>query len=210
MLYDFRLEEVEARILGVLMEKRLTTPDHYPLSGNALTNACNQKSNRSPVMSLNEQEVLESVEELRDKGFVMKMDGGRVRKYGHLFREKFDLLPREEAVLAVLLLRGPQTLGEIRTRCERLYHFDQSEEAEKTLEALTGEKRPWTVKLPMQPGRKEPRYSHLFLGEPDPELSYEPEPVAPRSGSLAAEVSELRQELAQLKEEFASFRAQFD
>ncbi|MBF0368949.1 MAG: YceH family protein [Magnetococcales bacterium] len=215
----FPLDELEVRILGVLLEKRLATPDVYPLSLNALINACNQKSNRHPVMSLEQEVVIAGINGLRDKGLVMKLSGGRVDKYGHFFREKSDILPKEEAILAVLLLRGPQTLGEICTRCERLHSFQGTGEVESTLASLIKgkvlafqseeEPMPWAVKLPVQPGRKEPRYAHLFMGEPDISPQAERSPLS-RAGSLADEVAQLRRQLQELREEFDAFKTQFD
>lgn len=207
---ELPLNAVEVRILGTLMEKKLATPDIYPLSLNALTNGCNQKSNREPVMALDEETVREAVEGLRGKGFVMKSDYGRVRKYSHLFKEKFSFLPRDEAALAVLLLRGPQTLGEIRTRCERLHTFDSAEELERCLEDLMTHSTPWVTRLPVQPGRKEPRFAHLLMGEPDVDaLESVPSPAG-RSPGLAAEVARLRQELEELREQFLAFKASFE
>lgn len=201
------LDEVEVRVLGTLLEKKLSTPDIYPLSLNALATGCNQKSSREPVMSLDEAAVLAGVEGLRDKGYAMKSDWGRVRKYAHLFREKFEFLPRDEAILAVLLLRGPQTASEIRSRCERLHHFDQPDEIEKALLDLTRTTPQWVTRLPLQPGRKEVRYAHLLMGEPDlgRELA-----SAPRANPLAEEVAELRRELDELKAAFLAFKANFD
>ena len=215
----FPLDKLEVRILGVLLEKRLTTPGIYPLSLNALVSACNQKSNRNPVMSLDQETVLAGVEGLLEKGLVMNISGDRVAKYGHFFREKSEILPKEEAILSVLLLRGPQTMGEIRTRCERMHSFQEIEEVESTLDSLIKGKHflfqqedgpmAWVIKLPVQPGRKEPRYAHLFMGEPDlsPEIS--PTPLS-RAGTLSEEVAEMRRELTELREEFAAFKAQFD
>lgn len=212
------LDPLECRIFGALLEKNLATPDHYPLSLNALKNACNQKSNRNPVMDLDDETVQSGLDSLRESGLVMRMSGGRTQKYGHLLKEKGDTLPREEAVMATLLLRGPQTLGEISSRTERMHRFNGVEEVEACLNALmkprslafqTGEPTPWVIKLPVQPGRKEPRYAHLFMGEPDLSAEESAPPVA-RAGRLADEVAELRRELEQLREEFETFKTQFE
>ncbi|MBF0381407.1 MAG: YceH family protein [Magnetococcales bacterium] len=215
----FPLDELEVRILGVLLEKRLTTPDLYPLSINAIVGACNQKSNRNPVMTLDQETVLAGVESLREKGLVMNISGSRVTKYGHFFREKSEILPKEEAILSVLMLRGPQTMGEIRTRCERLHSFKEIEEVQSTLDSLEkgkhflfqqeDEPMAWVLKLPVQPGRKEPRFAHLFMGEPDLSPEIAPAPIS-RTGTLSEEVAEMRRELNELREEFDTFKSQFD
>ncbi|MBF0446166.1 MAG: YceH family protein [Magnetococcales bacterium] len=215
----FPLDKLEVRIIGVLLEKRLTTPDLYPLSLNALVNACNQKSNRNPVMSLDQETVLAGVEGLREKGLVMNISGNRVAKYGHFFREKSEIIPKEEAVLSVLMLRGPQTMGEIRTRCERMHSFQEIEEVQNTLDSLAKGKHflfqqedgpmAWVLKLPLQPGRKEPRYAHLFMGEPDLTAENAPAPLS-RAGTLSEEVEEMRRELKELREEFNTFKSQFE
>jgi uncharacterized protein len=215
----FPLDKLEVRILGVLLEKRLTTPDLYPLSLNAMVGACNQKSNRNPVMSLDQETVLAGVEGLRNKGLVMSISGNRVAKYGHFFREKSEIIPKEEAILSVLMLRGPQTMGELRTRCERMHSFQETEEVESTLNSLAKGKHflfqqddepiAWVLKLPIQPGRKEPRYAHLFMGEPDLSSEIASAPIS-REGTLSEEVAEMHRELKALREEFDTFKSQFD
>src|SRR5215472_4254040 len=135
---DFQLDSPEARVLGALMEKEIATPDYYPLSVNALVNACNQKSNREPVVSYDEDTVEQSLEELRQKGLALRVTGrdSRVPKHEQRFTEKFNLGRREAAIMCVLLLRGPQTVGELRGRTERLYQFDDLEAVESTLRHL--------------------------------------------------------------------------
>src|SRR5215472_10239114 len=155
-----QLSEAEVRVLGALVEKETTTPDYYPLSLNALINACNQKSNRDPVMALDESSVREALEGLRDKNLAREAGGfdSRVTKYAHQIQEVFNFDRREIAVMAVLLLRGPQTPGELRGRTERLYAFDDLAAVESTLERLTRREPPLVRQLPRQPGTKESRW----------------------------------------------------
>src|SRR3989449_9638240 len=175
------LNDNEVRVLGALVEKESTTPDYYPLSLNALTNACNQKSNRDPVMSLSEGEVTEALEGLRDKGLAREVSSfdSRVPKYAHQLAEVFNFDRRETAVLCVLLLRGPQTPGELRGRTERMYRFDDLSEVQTALQSLMQRDPPLAKVLPRQPGTKEARYMHLLCGDVAPW-----EPVA--SSSAAA------------------------
>ena len=214
------LNATEERVLGALIEKELTTPEYYPLSLNSLTNACNQKSNRDPVLALAETDVVRALDGLRFKGLALQSgDGGRVPKYAHSAGAKLHLDPAELAVLCELLLRGPQTLGELRTRCERMHPFADLGAVEEVLDELAGREQPLAVKLPRQPGRKESRYAQLLGAPPDPS----PEPVVPdepatlrvreeegRIGALEAEVARLGAELASLREAFAAFRRQFE
>ncbi len=162
------LDPVEVRVLGALVEKEAATPEYYPLSLNALVNACNQKSNRHPVVNYTDEDVSHAILRLRAKGLALTITGGsRVAKYGQRISETLNLGRRELAALAVLLLRGPQTLGEIKDRSERLYHFADLDEASSTLDRLAAwPAMPLTVKLPRQPGQKEARYAHLLSGEP--------------------------------------------
>jgi uncharacterized protein YceH (UPF0502 family) len=201
------LDPEEARVLGCLIEKELTTPDYYPLSLNALVNACNQKSNREPVVQYDEATVRDAMERLRHHGLGTVLTGGehRVPKYGHRAYERLDLGRREIAVLAVLLLRGPQTLGEIKERTGRMYEFDDVESVESTLRKLAGHADgPVAVQLPKQPGMREARYAHLLCG--DPVLpAPEPQPVSLREDRLA----KLEAEVAELKAAFEEFRRQF-
>lgn len=219
---DIQLDQVEVRVLGSLVEKEITTPDYYPLSLNALVNACNQKSNRDPVMSLAESDVREALESLRDKNLARQVSSfdSRVPKYGHQLQEVFNFDRRETAVIAVLLLRGPQTPGEIRGRADRMYHFEDLEAAESTLNRLIDRDPPLVKRLARQPGTKESRYAHLLAGDVEPG-SILPEPVAAgaeesgqvydeRLAQLGSEVDRLREEVADLRRQLADFRKQFE
>jgi uncharacterized protein YceH (UPF0502 family) len=165
------LTDAEVRVLGVLVEKQLTTPDYYPLTLNALVNACNQTTSRDPVVSYDEATVTRALDGLRDKKFAFVFSGAdsRVLKYGHKLAERLELAPDETAALCVLLLRGPQTAGEIRTRTGRLHAFTSLAEVDATLATLAA-KRPHALvtRLPRQPGFKEARFAHLLSGEPRP------------------------------------------
>ncbi len=191
------IDSVEARVLGALLEKEATTPEYYPLSLNALVNACNQKSNRQPVVNYDELTVEEAVERLREKRFALVITGGsRVKKYAQRFSETLNLGRRECALLCVLLLRGPQTVGELHGRTDRMHRFSDLGEVEALLDRLPE----LVVKLPRQPGQKESRYAHKLSGDID--LSaLEVEPVATdRLSVLEAEVAGLREELNALKQ----------
>lgn len=213
------LNEVEARILGSLVEKELTTPEYYPLSLNALTNACNQKSNRDPVMALGEEEIVRSLDKLRMKGIARQSgEGGRVPKYCHCLGEK--LAPPELAIIAELLLRGPQTLGELRSRAERMSPFAGTEAVEEALQELQQFSPPLATLLPRQSGQKEQRYAHLLSGEPQQALLKQmPAPEAARLKvmeederfqTLEAEVASLRTEVGELRKLVEEFKAQFE
>ncbi|MHB9024590.1 MAG: YceH family protein [Armatimonadota bacterium] len=210
------LNEIEVRVLGSLVEKSLTTPEYYPLTLNALVNACNQKNNREPVTTYDSIIVNDALVSLKDKGLVRIMMGGdsRVPKYRQYFEEAYGLDPREAAVLNVLMLRGPQTVGELRGRTERMYAFAETGEVEAVLDALAQRPEPLVVKLPRLPGQKDPRYAHLLSGEPViPEVDAATEPARPRGERLQLleeEVAQLRQELADLRAELAEFRRQFE
>lgn len=167
---DIKRPPVEIRILGVLIEKQMTTPDYYPLSLNALILGCNQKSNRDPVSELSESEVLEALQRLRNDHLVwqVRTAGSRVSKYEHNLKEVAEFSIQETAVLCELMLRGPQTLGELRARCARMFEFHGTAEVEHIIGNLMAPERgPCVVELPRQPGRKEPRFAHLF-GDSDP------------------------------------------
>jgi uncharacterized protein len=216
---DVTLDPVEVRVLGSLIEKELTTPEYYPLSLNALVNACNQKSNRDPVMTLDESQVSKALDSLRFKQFaVVSGSGGRVVKYRHGLVEKFRYTPAELALICELLVRGPQTVGELRTRGERMHQFGDLAEVEAALNELAERTPPVVTRLPRQPGRKESRYCHLFSGEPDlAEMSAPVEVTSSRGGAdnervskLEEEVAGLRQELTQLQEILAEFRKSFE
>jgi len=219
------LSEAEARVLGSLAEKQVTTPDYYPLTMNALVHACNQLSNRDPVVQYDERQVAEAVDSLRLKNLVYIFYGAesRVPKYKHMMREVLGLSPPELAALCVLMLRGPQTVGEVRGRTGRMYEFVDLREAEATLEGLSERDDPLVVKLPRQAGRKEARYAHLLSGQPA--FEEEPEGQAPaaaarpssaraadgeRVARLEDEVERLSGELAEMRAQFEEFRRQFE
>jgi uncharacterized protein YceH (UPF0502 family) len=212
---DLSLDAEEVRVLGSLLEKEVTTPEYYPLSLNALLNACNQKSNRDPVVHFDEDTIERVVYTLRDKGLLLNITGAgsRVPKYGHRLSEKLNLGRRELAILCELMVRGPQTLGELRTRAERMHHFDDLAEVESILDRMPE----LVTKLGRRPGEKETRYAHLFSG-PAAALASAPEETAdsaapPRSDRLTlleAEVAQLRRELDDLKQQFAGFQKQFE
>ena len=166
------LTEAQARVLGALIEKEITTPDYYPLSMNALLNACNQKSNREPVTEFDEDTVRQALHGLDDKNLAGAVRGSdsRVTKYEHRFSEAYNFGRREVAVLCVLLLRGPQTPGELRGRTERLYNFDELSDVQSTLQKLIERDPPLVRVLPRQPGTKESRYMHLFCGDVQPAI----------------------------------------
>jgi uncharacterized protein YceH (UPF0502 family) len=210
-----QLSDVEVRILGCLIEKEATTPDNYPLSLNALTSACNQLSNREPVMSLGEDQVKWAVNNLRQQSLVraIQPSDARVMKFQHLLTEKLDLEPPVRAVLCVLMLRGPQTLGEIRTRTNRLAEFTSVADVEAAVRELIA--RELAVEMPRRPGQKETRYAHLLAGPPteapaDVQVDIAPpEPRRDRIAELETSLDELRRELAALRERFDDFTRQF-
>jgi uncharacterized protein YceH (UPF0502 family) len=214
------LNDVEKRVLGSLVEKEITTPDYYPLSLNALLNACNQKSNRHPVMNLDENAVHDALLSLNEKGLAGAASGAdsRVTKYEHRLQEVFNFGRPEIAVLCVLLLRGPQTPGELRGRTERLHRFNDLEEVHAALQHLIKRTPPLAKVLPRQPGSKEPRYAHLLSGdvetwEPEPAsqaLVASPSPDSERLARLENEVALLQREIADLKQQFPDFRKQFE
>jgi len=216
------LNEVETRVLGSLVEKDVTTPDYYPLSLNALVNACNQKNNRDPVMNLDEdtvQQALTTLQEKRLAGPTSSADS-RVTKYEHRLQEAFNFTRGETAMLCVLLLRGPQTPGELRGRTERMHRFEDLTEVQSTLQRLMQRAPPLARVLPRQPGTKEARYKHLLAGDVEDftDVARAPTPAsvprnpanADRLSSLEDEVASLHREIAELKEQFASFRKQFE
>jgi len=194
------LTPVEARILGVLIEKSKTTPDAYPLTLNSLAAGCNQKTSRAPVMNLNDSEVLSALEELRHRILVMESYGGsgRVLHYAHNFGKVYDLPAAAVNLLAVLMLRGPQTASELRANCERLHHFADASAVEGYLDELANRKSgPLTVLLPRQPGSREPRWMHLLCGEPIVEAT--PAPTAHNSSELENRVAQLEAKVAELE-----------
>ena len=218
------LTEFETRVLGSLIEKDITTPDYYPLSLNALVNACNQKNNRDPVMTLDETAVRDALASLQEKRMAGPASGAdsRVTKFEHRLQEVFNFDRREIAVVCVLLLRGPQTPGELRSRAERMYHFEALEDVVSTLDRLAQREPPLARVLPRQPGTKESRYTHLFSGElpmsaEDVYAAREPAPATAGSTSLSdrvrtleEEVSRLRQELTEVQQQLETFRKQFE
>ena len=209
------LNEVETRVLGSLVEKQVTTPEYYPLTLNALTLACNQKNNRHPVTSYSENQVADALETLREKNLAYVFYGStsRVPKYKHVMPEVMHLSPPEMALMCVLMLRGPQTLGELRGNASRLHEFGTLEEVEETLNALISrDPDPLVARLPRQPGQKEGRFAHLLSGEIDVESFAETERVAPtsRRAGLEEKVEALAAEVEKLKEQFEQFRKQFE
>src|ERR1700740_2633547 len=203
------LNEIETRVLGSLIEKDITTPDYYPLSLNALVNACNQKNNRDPVMTLDEPAVREALSTLQEKRLAGPASGAdsRVSKFEHRLQEVFNFDRREIAVVCVLLLRGPQTPGALRSRAERMYHFEGLEDVVSTLDRLAQREPPLAAILPRQPCTKESRYTHLFSGEP-PELSVGPANVARAPSPATAGANFTADRLATLEDEVARLRQQ--
>jgi uncharacterized protein len=213
------ITETEARVLGSLVEKQLTTPEYYPLTLNALRAACNQKSNREPVMSLSENDVLTAVDSLREKNLVYTFHGSTSRtvKYKHVLPSVLELEPPAVAVLTLLLLRGPQTVGHLRGRSERLYEFGGLDEVQQALDELAKREEPLVVKLERQPGQKDARYAHLLSDEPDTgsmsignERSHTAAPSNDRLETLETEVASLRSDLDSFRATFDEFRKQFD
>ncbi len=212
---------MEARVLGSLMEKDITTPDYYPLSLNALVNACNQKNNREPVMNLDEETVRESLQRLQEHRLAGPARGAdsRVTKYEHRIQEVFNFTRAETAVICVLLLRGPQTPGELRGRTERLFRFEELSDVQSTLQRLM-QRDPALVKaLPRQPGTKEIRYAHLLSGDKEEWQNVASSPVqavvaespdGSRLALLEQQVRELQREIAELRQQMADFKKQFE
>ncbi|MBV9179956.1 MAG: YceH family protein [Acidobacteria bacterium] len=217
---DLDLNDVEVRVLGSLVEKDITTPDYYPLSLNALVNACNQKNNRDPVMSLAEHQVRQALSALSSKRLAGPAGGAdsRVAKYEHRLQEAFNFDRRETALLCVLLLRGPQTPGELRGRSERMYRFETLEDVQSVLERLIDRQPPLVRVLARQPGTKESRYRHLFSPSPAEDAVFPSPPPTQNSSSarledrlltVEQEVSRLRREIGELRAELRDFKQQF-
>jgi uncharacterized protein YceH (UPF0502 family) len=212
------LSDVEVRVLGALIEKDITTPDYYPLSLNALVNACNQKNNRDRVMTLDEVAVRAALDSLQAQRMAGPASGADslVTKYEHRLQEVFNFDRREIAILCVLLLRGAQTPGELRGRAERMYRFEELEDVHATLDRLSQREPPLVAVLPRQPGTKESRYMHLLSG------NVAPAETAPARGAahpsrgddritrLEIEVTEMRKEVAEMQQQLAAFRKQFE
>jgi len=214
-----QLTSIEVRVLGALIEKQITTPEYYPLTLNSLTAACNQKNNRNPITSLAESEVDEALYSLRDKNLAYVFHGStsRVPKYKHVAPEVLHLTPAELAAMCVLMLSGPQTVGEIRTRGYRLYEFSGLDEVDETLRALKTKDEPMVVSLPRQPGQKEARFAHLLSGEPEIELSETTVERHPRRANdpdrvtkLEEQVQTLTQQVENLTTQFEEFKKQFE
>ena len=218
---DLILTETEVRVLGALIEKDITTPEYYPLSLNALMNACNQKSNRDPVMQLDETAVRDALAALQENRLAGPASGAdsRVTKYEHRMQEVFNFTRAEIAVLCVLLLRGPQTPGELRSRTERMHRFETTDDVQSALQKLTQREPPLVKALPRQPGTKEPRWVHLLAGDvvvpetaPATSATTQRAMIADddRIARLEGEVAALRQEVADLREQLERFRKQFE
>lgn len=203
------LDPIEIRVLGSLLEKDVTTPEYYPLTLNALVAACNQKSNREPVVNYDESTVLDALMLLRNRHLAGEFHGAgsRVVKYTHRVPETFNWGRRELALMDVLMLRGPQTIGELRDRAERLHRFTDLEEVESCLQGLID--RQMVVRLARQPGYKESRFAHLLSGEPPASDSGTSSSAAPDAPGLAARMSALEEEIRVLREQFEEFRRQF-
>ena len=214
-----QLDPIQLRVLGSLIDKEITTPENYPLSLNALVNACNQRSSRDPVLELSEEEVRQALHTLEDLALTNPVRDARVPKYEHRLQEVFNFHRHEIAVLCVLLLRGPQTPGELRTRSERMYKFEDLDAVQSALQHLMRREPPLVKVLPRQHGTKEVRYAHLLCGDVE---ALEAKPVAEvkvintnaadagRLSQLEEKVVELQNEVADLKQQLAVFRKQFE
>ena len=214
------LDDIEARVVGCLVEKDLATPEYYPLTLNALTNACNQKSNRDPVMLFEETDVIRALDSLRQKQMAhQSAEGVRAAKYCHNLEAVLNLDPEDLAILAELLLRGPQTVGELRNRAERMCPVGDLQAVEELLQNLMEREEPLVMRLPRQPGRKEHRFAHLLSGLPDIEesaaLPKEPARLKvaaenDRIARLEEEVAALRAELDEVSKQLKAFQSQFE
>lgn len=217
------LNQVEARVLGSLIEKQITTPSYYPLTLASLTAACNQKSNRNPVTALNEQDVARAILTLRDKHLAWETAeaGARVMKYSHNLSQHFEFSDQQLAVVCELMLRGPQTGGELRTHCERMHPLGDIAQTEAVLQSLMNyPNSPLAAKLPREPGRRENRFTHLLCGEvvlPPESLKPQPEPATlavraenERFAALEDEVQKLRTEISDIQRQLAEFSKQFE
>jgi uncharacterized protein YceH (UPF0502 family) len=217
------LNPVEARVIATLVEKQITTPNSYPLTLSALTTACNQKSNRYPVTDLTEEETARALYSLRERNIAWETApaGSRVMKYSHEISRLLPLTDPQLAVLTELMLRGPQTVGELRTHCERMHPLGDITQAAEVVQSLIDYADfPLVVKLPREPGRRENRYAHLLCGEP--EISDEPVEIKPdhavlavraeneRIAELETAVRQLREDIVKLTEQFAEFKTQFE
>jgi len=195
----------ELRVLGALMEKSKTTPDYYPMTINSLVAACNQKTSRKPVVQYDDNIVAQTLGTLKRRGLISTATGGsdRAVKYKHNFAIVFPVLPAEVAIICLLILRGPQTPGELNTNSGRLHEFESIEDVQEVLDRLSSPEMPFLVQLPKRPGQKEARYAHLLGGEPDlSEDDYADEPAGRGTGALEARVTKLEADLAALRAEF--------
>jgi uncharacterized protein YceH (UPF0502 family) len=217
------LTPIQARVLGALIEKEITTPEYYPLSLNALTNACNQKSNRDPVLHVEDSEVRKALNQLEYQSLVRSVSStdSRVTKFEHRLQDAFNFYRPEVAIICELLLRGPQTPGELRTRASRMHAFEDLESVHSALSRLEKREPPLVTILPRQPGTKEARYAHLLGDAPPVTPSAPPQATAARDHDAAAssndrveglvtEVAELRSQIADLQSQFDTFRKQFE
>lgn len=198
------LNDVELRVLGVLMEKSKTTPEYYPMTINALTLACNQKTSRKPVVHYDEQTVILALDTLKRKSLVSTATGGSSRsvKYKHNFAIVFPVLPQDVAIICLLMLRGPQTPGELNTNSGRMYEFESLDQVQEVLERLSEPEMPYLMQLPKRAGQKEVRYVHLLAGAPDPEQYENQENFAKPATELEERLAKVEVELAELKEAF--------
>lgn len=198
------LDSTELRVLGVLMEKSKTTPEYYPMTINAITLACNQKTSRKPVVQYDEQTVILALDTLKRKSLVSTATGGSSRsvKYKHNFAIVFPVLPQDVAVICLLMLRGPQTPGELNTNSGRMYEFESLDEVQEVLERLSGPEMPYVMQLPKRAGQKELRYVHLLGGTPDPEQYESLEPSSKPANQLEERLAKVEEELAELKSAF--------
>lgn len=213
MTESIELTAMQARVLGALMEKKETTPDQYPLTLNALRNACNQKTARNPVVAYTEGQVGHTVRELEGLGLVREAWGARVAKYEHEAGKVLGLQSKGLALLCALMLRGPQTLGELRMNTQRLYEFGDLDDVHYMLQRLAEHEPPLVVCLPRLPGQKEARYAHLLSGEPDPAdfATAAPVPAAAAvDDELVERVAALEAEIARLREELEALRSETD
>jgi uncharacterized protein YceH (UPF0502 family) len=199
------LEATELRVLGSLMEKCKATPDYYPMTLNGLTAACNQKTSRKPVVQYDDETVMQALNTLKRRGLISTATGGSIRsvKYKHNFAIVFPLIPSEVAIMCLLMLRGPQTPGELNTNSGRLHEFESIEEVQEVLDKLAGGDTPYLVQLPKRAGQKEARYAHLMAGVPEiTDDDDDDQPVGRHNSVLETRLAKVEQELAELKEAF--------
>jgi uncharacterized protein YceH (UPF0502 family) len=207
-----QLTSEECRVLGCLVEKAITTPDYYPLTLNSLVTACNQKSSRDPVVEYDDNEVLTAIDGLREKQLATRITSSdsRVPRFRQLMPDALRLNQPQLVTLTILMLRGAQTVGEIRGRSGRMYEFESLQEVEDTLQELSRrEPHALVIQLPRRPGEKDARWAHLLCGQPEIDMSEVPQAAAPSRGGLEARVAALEEEIAALREEFQKFREQF-